>query len=56
MNIFEAILDGIIMVVRAEKTTRDVLQHALASVNTEKLAGIVLNAAKWSILGNDGYG
>jgi Mrp family chromosome partitioning ATPase len=56
MNIFEAMLDGIIMVVRAEKTARDVLQHALASLNTEKLVGIVLNDAKLSIPGNYGYG
>jgi capsular exopolysaccharide synthesis family protein len=51
MNIFAEVVDGIIMVVRAEKTPRDALLQALDVLSTEKLVGIVLNDAKLSLPG-----
>jgi Mrp family chromosome partitioning ATPase len=56
MNIFAEMVDGIITVVRAEKTPRDVLQQALNALDTERLVGIVLNDAKLSLPGYYGYG
>ena len=43
MNIFEEVVDGIVMVVRAESTTRDTVTKALATLGTDKVLGIVLN-------------
>jgi polysaccharide chain length determinant protein (PEP-CTERM system associated) len=43
MNIFEEVVDNIILVVRAESTTRDALVTAMDSLATQKLVGIVLN-------------
>jgi capsular exopolysaccharide synthesis family protein len=43
MQIFEEVVDGILMVVRAEKTPRDALSKAVYSLRTDKIAGIVLN-------------
>ena len=43
MNIFEELVDGIIMVVRAENTPRGAFLKALDNLGTEKIIGIVLN-------------
>jgi capsular exopolysaccharide synthesis family protein len=43
MNIFEELVDSIILVVRAESTPRDALVRAIHSLATRKLLGIVLN-------------
>jgi polysaccharide biosynthesis transport protein len=43
MNIFENVVDGIIMVVRAETTTKDAVMRALNTMGTDKVLGIVLN-------------
>ena len=51
MNVFEAVVDGIIMVVRAGKTPRDTFLQALDALATDKLVGIVLNDAKLSLPG-----
>jgi succinoglycan biosynthesis transport protein ExoP len=55
MNIFETVVDGIIMVVRAEKTPKDALLQALDALATDKLVGIVLNDAKLSFPGYHHY-
>jgi capsular exopolysaccharide synthesis family protein len=51
MNIFEAVVDSIIMVVRAEKTPKDALLKALDALATDKLVGVVLNDVKLSFPG-----
>jgi capsular exopolysaccharide synthesis family protein len=43
INIFEEVIDGIVMIVRAESTTRDTITKALDTVGTDKVLGIVLN-------------
>ncbi len=43
MNIFEEVVDGIVMIVRAESTTRDTVTKALETLGTDKVLGIVLN-------------
>ena len=43
MQIFEEVVDGILLVVRAEKTPRDALLRAIHALRTDKIAGIVLN-------------
>lgn len=43
MQIFEEVVDGILMVVRAEKTPRDALSKAVYALQTDKITGIVLN-------------
>jgi len=43
MNIFEEVVDGIVMIVRAESTTRDTVAKALDTLGTDKVLGIVLN-------------
>src|SRR5215813_2908482 len=43
MNIFEEVVDGIVMVVRAESTTKDTVKKALDTLGTDKVLGIVLN-------------
>jgi polysaccharide biosynthesis transport protein len=43
MNIFEDVVDGIIMIVRSESTTRDTVTKALDTLGTDKVLGIVLN-------------
>ena len=41
------IVDGVIIVVMAEKTRRDVVKRELASLNETKIIGVVLNGAKF---------
>lgn len=43
MNIFAELVDGIILVVRAEKTSRNAVLQAMNSLATNKLIGVVLN-------------
>jgi len=43
MNIFEKVVDGVMMVVRAESTSKDALMRALNTMGTDKVLGIVLN-------------
>jgi len=43
MNIFEEVVDGIVMIVRAESTSRDTIAKALNTLGTDKVLGIVLN-------------
>jgi polysaccharide chain length determinant protein (PEP-CTERM system associated) len=43
MNIFQEVVDGIILVVRAESTRRDDVAKAVEALGREKLVGFVLN-------------
>lgn len=43
MQVFEEVVDGILVVVRAEKTPRDTLSKAVHALQTDKISGIVLN-------------
>jgi capsular exopolysaccharide synthesis family protein len=43
MNIFEEVVDGIVMIIRAESTTKDTVTKALETLGTDKVLGIVLN-------------
>ena len=43
MNILKTMVDGIILVVRAEKVPRHAVEMAVESLEKEKLVGIVLN-------------
>ena len=38
--------DGVLMVVRAQKTRRDVLQKSAAQIDAKKLLGVVYNGAE----------
>jgi capsular exopolysaccharide synthesis family protein len=46
MNIIEKFTDGIILVVRAEKTPCDAVKTALSSLGADKIVGVILNDAK----------
>jgi succinoglycan biosynthesis transport protein ExoP len=48
MNILERLVDGIILVVRAESTRRNAVMMAVESPVSSKLAGIVLNGVQQS--------
>ena len=43
MGLFEKVVDGIVLIVRAESTPRGALLRAIDTLATEKLVGIVLN-------------
>src|SRR5215813_9903084 len=43
MNIFAEMVDGIVMIVRAESTTRDTVTKALDTLGTDKVLRILLN-------------
>jgi Mrp family chromosome partitioning ATPase len=45
--ILSHIIDGIIFVIMAEKTRRDIVQRELSSINQTKILGVVLNGAKF---------
>ena len=49
VNALSQMVDGIILVVRAEKTRKDLLKRELTAIDKEKVLGIVLNAAKFEI-------
>ena len=46
MNIFQEVVDGIILVIRAESTRRDDVAKAVEALGREKLVGFVLNDVK----------
>ena len=46
MNIIEKLVDGILFVVRAERTPRDAVKTALNSLGSDKIVGVILNNAK----------
>jgi capsular exopolysaccharide synthesis family protein len=46
MNVIEKLVDGIILVIRAEKTPRDAVKTALNSLGADKIVGIILNDTK----------
>jgi capsular exopolysaccharide synthesis family protein len=46
MNIIEKLVDGILLVIRAERTPRDAVKTALNSLGTDKIVGVILNNAK----------
>jgi Mrp family chromosome partitioning ATPase len=46
MNIIEKLVDGILFVVRAERTPRDAVKTALNSLGSDKIVGVILNDAK----------
>jgi Mrp family chromosome partitioning ATPase len=43
MNIIEQLVDNIVLIVRAESTSRGALMTAMDSLSTQKLVGVVLN-------------
>ncbi len=43
MNIFSNLVDGILLVVRAGKTSRDVVKKVLESLPSQKVLGVILN-------------
>jgi capsular exopolysaccharide synthesis family protein len=45
-DLMSAVCDGIVLVVRAQRTSRDVLQKAAAQIDSKKLLGIVYNATQ----------
>ncbi|MHB8481178.1 MAG: CpsD/CapB family tyrosine-protein kinase [Nitrospiria bacterium] len=57
MRIIARVVDGIIMVIRAEGPSRSMVKEALKSVPAEKILGVVLNGitTKWPTYGY-GYG
>ncbi len=46
MNIIEKLVDGVLLVIRAERTPRDAVKTALNSLGTNKIVGVILNDAK----------
>jgi capsular exopolysaccharide synthesis family protein len=54
-ELMSAACDGIVLVVRAQRTKRDLLQKAAAQVDSKKLLGIVYNATE-SDIENSEYG
>ncbi|HYT41409.1 MAG TPA: CpsD/CapB family tyrosine-protein kinase, partial [Methylomirabilota bacterium] len=46
MNIIEKLVDGILLVIRAERIPRDAVKTALNSLGTDKIVGVILNDAK----------
>ena len=57
MHIIAGVVDGIIMVIRAEGPSRSLVNSALGSIPKEKIIGVVLNGMKsrWPRYGY-GYG
>ena len=56
MNIFEEVVDGILLVVRAERTPRGAIEQALEALGTDKLLGIVLNDVRQTFSSYYKYG
>jgi succinoglycan biosynthesis transport protein ExoP len=46
MNIIEKLVDGIILVIRAERTPRAAVKTALNSLGSDKVVGVILNDTK----------
>jgi succinoglycan biosynthesis transport protein ExoP len=55
MQVFEEVVDGIILVVQAERTPKDTLCKAIDALATDKLTGFVLNDARQSLPRSYGY-
>src|SRR5262249_35436597 len=55
MNMFADAVDGIIMVVRAEKTSRNAVLQAMESLGSNKLIGLVLNDVRPPLLKDHRY-
>jgi polysaccharide chain length determinant protein (PEP-CTERM system associated) len=55
MQVFEEVVDSIILLVRAEKTPRDALLKAVHALGTAKLAGVVLNDVQQPLPGTYRY-
>jgi Mrp family chromosome partitioning ATPase len=49
MNVFEEVVDGIIVVVKAEKTPKSVLVKALDTLASDKVVGFVLTDVKQTL-------
>ena len=49
VNALSQMVDEILLVIRAEKTRKDLLKRELTTIDREKILGIVLNAAKFEI-------
>jgi capsular exopolysaccharide synthesis family protein len=48
-NVLSQIVDGIIVVILADKTRRDMVKRELRTINSEKILGVVLNCAEFEI-------
>jgi polysaccharide chain length determinant protein (PEP-CTERM system associated) len=46
MNIFEEVVDGVLVVVRAEKTPKNAVITALETIDRDKVVGLILNELK----------
>jgi capsular exopolysaccharide synthesis family protein len=46
-NVLSHLVDGIILVIMADKTRRDVVKRELKSIDSEKILGVVLNCAEF---------
>ena len=46
MNIISDVVDGILLVVRAEKTPKEMILEALKTLNKENVIGVVFNDSK----------
>ncbi len=55
MQVFAEVVDGIVLLVRAEKTPREALVKAVSTLEDEKLVGIVLNDVHQSLPGTPRY-
>jgi capsular exopolysaccharide synthesis family protein len=56
MNIFEEVVDGILLVVRAESTPRGAVSKGLEALGTDKLLGIILNDVRQTFSSYYRYG
>jgi len=49
MHIWGKLIDGILLVVRCDRTSRDLVVMAIDSLTTDKLVGVILNDVKQTI-------
>ncbi len=45
-NILSEVVDGVLIVILADKTRRDVVRRELKTINAEKILGVILNCAE----------
>jgi receptor protein-tyrosine kinase/non-specific protein-tyrosine kinase len=50
-NILSQMVDGVIVVILADTTRRDVVRRELGTIDTDKILGVVLNCAEFEISG-----
>jgi Mrp family chromosome partitioning ATPase len=50
MSIFRQMVDGIVLVVRAEHTPRHAIEDAVEELGTDKLIGFVLNGGRRKLM------